>query len=96
VIEAFRMADTPLNISMEVSTLDTIKKLVAMKLGIAFVPEMCIQEELRRDELVKVPLQDFRFERTLWMVRRRTESYSHAAREFARLVAEATSQHTHA
>jgi DNA-binding transcriptional LysR family regulator len=92
VIEAFRVAETPLNIAMEVSTLDTIKKLVALNLGVAFVPELCVQEELARNELVKIPIEDFRFERTLWMVRRRTESHSHAAREFARLVAETTSK----
>src|SRR5215831_6482101 len=92
VIEAFRMAETPLNISMEVSTLDTIKKLVALNLGVAFVPEMCVHEELGRGELVKIRLADFRFERTLWMVRRRTESHPHASREFARLTAEATAR----
>lgn len=92
VIEAFRVAETALNISMEVSTLDTIKKLVALNLGLAFIPGLCVQEELTRGELVRIRVEDFRCERTLWMVRRRTESHSHAAKEFAALVAEATSK----
>jgi DNA-binding transcriptional LysR family regulator len=92
VIEAFRMTETPLNISMEVSTLDTIKKLVALNLGLAFIPGLCVQDELARQELIRVPLHDFQFERTLWMVRRRTESHSHAAKEFAVLAADATSK----
>ena len=91
VIEAFRMAETPLNISMEVSNLDTIKKLVSLNLGAAFVPAMCVQEELGRREVSRIPLEDFRFERTLWMVRRLTGSHSHAATQFAQITAEATS-----
>jgi DNA-binding transcriptional LysR family regulator len=38
VVEAFRSTDTPLRIVMEVAMIETIKKLVAMKMGIAFVP----------------------------------------------------------
>jgi DNA-binding transcriptional LysR family regulator len=92
VIDAFRNAETPLNISMEVSMLETIKKLVAMDLGIAFVPELCVSEELQRGELVKVRLEDFRYERTLWMMRRRSDSHSHAANEFTTVVAQAAAK----
>ena len=85
VIEAFRVSNTPLNIVMEVAMIETIKKLIAMNLGVAFVPEMCVQEEIRRGELVRVKLGGFQYQRTLWLARRRTDSHSHAADAFAKM-----------
>lgn len=86
VVEAFRSSDTPLRIVMEVAMIETIKKLVAMKLGLAFVPEMSVQDEMQREELMRVPLEGFQYERTLWLARRKTDSHSHAAQEFAEMV----------
>ena len=83
VVEAFRSSDTPLRIVMEVAMIETIKKLIAMKLGIGFVPEMSVQDEIQRGELVRVPIEGFQYERTLYLARRRTDAHSHAAREFA-------------
>ena len=86
VVEAFRSSDTPLRIVMEVAMIETIKKLIAMKLGIAFVPEMSVQDEIQRGELVRIPIDGFQYQRTLWLARRRTDSHSHAAQEFADMV----------
>jgi DNA-binding transcriptional LysR family regulator len=86
VVEAFRTSDTPLRIVMEVAMIETIKKLVAMKLGLAFIPEMSVQDEVQRGELVRVPVEGFQYERTLWLARRKTDSHSHAAQEFADMV----------
>jgi DNA-binding transcriptional LysR family regulator len=83
VIEAFRHFQTPLHIVMEISTIETIKRLVAMGLGIGFVPLMCVQEELKRHEVVHVPVDGFSYERTLWMLRRRGRTHTFAAQEFA-------------
>jgi DNA-binding transcriptional LysR family regulator len=92
VVEAFRSSDTPLRIVMEVALIETIKKLIAMKLGIGFVPEMCVQDEIERGELVRIPLEDFKYQRTVWLARRRTEAHSHAAEEFANIVRNAVPQ----
>ena len=86
VVEAFRSSETPLNITMEVAMIETIKKLIAMNLGIGFVPEMCVRDELDRRELVRLPLEGFEYQRTLWLTRRRTNAHSHAAREFTNIV----------
>ena len=85
VIEAFRLSDTPLNIVREGAMIETIKKLIAMNLGIGFVPEMCVRDEIRRGELVRVSLEGFLYQRTLWLARRRTDSHSHAADAFAKM-----------
>ena len=41
---------------------------------------------MKRGELVVVPIEGFRHERTLWAVRRRTDSHSHAAQAFMRVI----------
>jgi DNA-binding transcriptional LysR family regulator len=86
VIETFRRFQTPLNITIEITTIETIKRFVAMNLGVAFVPLMCVREECERGELVVVPIDGFRHERTLWAVRRRTDAHSHAAQAFMRVI----------
>jgi len=86
VVEAFRSSETPLRIVMEVAMLETIKELVAMKLGLAFVPEMSVQDEIQRGELVRIEVDGFQYERTLYLARRRSQAHSHAAREFAETV----------
>jgi len=86
VIEAFRKEETPLNITIEIATIEAIKKFVTRDLGISFVPLMCIKEELATGELVRVPVEGIRHERTLWLVRRATDTQHHAAKAFLELL----------
>jgi len=88
VIEAFHQSETPLQISMEISSLETIKRLVAMGLGVAFVPLMCVREETERGEVARVPVEGFGHERTLFVIRRRAHTHSFAAQEFLKVVRE--------
>jgi DNA-binding transcriptional LysR family regulator len=85
VVDAFRASGTPLNIVMEVAMIETIKKLIAMNLGIGFIPEMCVQDEIERRELVRVPVEGFQYQETLWLARRRTDARAAAADAFASL-----------
>ena len=82
VTGAFQKHRTPLNIRMRSDTIEGIKKLVAMNMGAGFVPLMCVEDEARRGEVVVVPLDGFRHQRTLWLVHRRTDAHSYAARAF--------------
>ena len=86
VIEAFRRFQTPLNITIEIATIETIKKFVAMNLGLAFTPRMCVQEDVDRGDLAVIPVEGFRYERTLWAVRRRTDAHSHATQAFLEII----------
>ena len=75
----------------ELPTIETIKKFVGMGMGVAFVPRMCVQEELARQEFVAVPVTDLRIQRKLRLTYRRHASLSAAAQGFlevARAVAE--------
>ena len=91
VIEAFARHHTPLQIVAELPTIETIKKFVGMGMGVAFVPRMCVQEELARQEFVAVPVSDLRIQRKLRLTYRRHASLSAAAQGFlevARALAE--------
>ncbi|MCU1342453.1 MAG: transcriptional regulator [Candidatus Acidoferrum typicum] len=82
VIQAFKRYKTPLNMSVELPTIEAIKTFVAMGNGVALVPKICVQRELNNGELVHVPVRELQFERKLRLVHRKGASLSHAARAF--------------
>jgi DNA-binding transcriptional LysR family regulator len=82
VMETFARHHTPLNITLELATVETIKRFVQLKIGLAFVPRMCVADELERGSLVSVPVDDLSYVRTLWVTHRRGMTFSHAAAAF--------------
>lgn len=82
VIETFARQRTPLNIDVELPTVETIKKFVSMGMGVAFAPRMCVEEELARREFVSVPVKDMRIQRKLRLIYRRHAALSAAAQAF--------------
>ena len=86
VIEAFARQHTPLNITLELATIETIKRFVQKRMGLAFVPRMCVREELERGVLVSVPVRGLSHTRTLWAAHRRGASFSPAAAAFLRVL----------
>ena len=86
VTEIFAQHHTALNITLELATIETIKRFVQMNIGLAFVPRMCVQEELERGKLVTVPVEGLNYYRTLWVTSRRNATLSHAAGEFLKVL----------
>jgi DNA-binding transcriptional LysR family regulator len=82
VIDAFKRYKTPLNMSVELPTIEAIKTFVAMGNGVALVPKICVQREVQSGELVHVPVHELQFERKLRVVHRKAASLSHAAKAF--------------
>lgn len=82
VLEAFRRHKTPLNMDVELPTIEAIKKFVAAGTGVALVPGICVEGETARGELVQVAVRDLRIERKLRLVYRKNASLSHSARAF--------------
>src|SRR5467141_857745 len=82
VMQTFAEHRTPLNITLELATIETIKRFAQLKIGLAFVPRMCVAEELERGSLVSVPVEDLIYVRTLWVTHRRGMTFSHAAEAF--------------
>jgi len=86
VLEAFRRHKTPLNMQVELPTIEAIKRFVAMGNGVALVPGICVEGELKRGELVHVPVRELKCERKLRLIYRKNSSLSHAARAFLKIV----------
>jgi DNA-binding transcriptional LysR family regulator len=86
VIETFARQHTPLNITLELATVETIKRFVQKRVGLAFVPRMCVREELARGVLVSVPVRGLTHNRTLFAAHRRHTHFSPAAAAFLKLL----------
>jgi DNA-binding transcriptional LysR family regulator len=82
VIDTFAQYHTPLNITLELATVETIKRFVQLKIGLAFVPRMCVADELERATLASVPVDGLTYFRTLWVTHRRQMTFSPAAAAF--------------
>jgi DNA-binding transcriptional LysR family regulator len=82
VIETFERQHTPLNIVMELPTLEAIKRLVERGLGVALMPRRAAEVEIARGELVALTVREMRFERRIHLVYRNGAKLSHAARAF--------------
>lgn len=88
VIQTFRRHRTPLHMDIELPTLQAIKRFLVTGNGVALVPEISVEGELARGELVRVPVKELQLHRKLRLVYRKEASLSHAARAFLK-VAEA-------
>ncbi len=86
IFELFRQFQTPLNICVELSTLETIKDFVQLGVGIAIIPRLSVAAEIEDGRLVAVPVKGMKIEKTLRLVFRRETNLSHAAKSFLELV----------
>lgn len=85
VLEAFKRHKTPLNIGVELPTIEAIKRFVAAGNGVALVPEITAEPELSRGELIPIPVKELKLERELRIVYRKAAQLSHAAQAFLKV-----------
>lgn len=86
VIETFARYQTPLNMSVELPSLEAIKRFVTLGNGVALVPGLTVQPELARGELVQVAVPELKITRRLWLVHRARAAHSHAGAAFLGIV----------
>src|ERR1700735_4827401 len=86
VIEAFQRYRTPLNMGIELPTIEAIKRFVAMGNGVALVPHLTVAHELETGELAAIPVAELDIKRVLRLAHRRHGTLSHAAHAFLRTV----------
>ena len=87
VIRTFRERKVPLGIDVEMPTIDTIRKLVQNNLGVAFLPRMCVEQEIEQKTLREVRVKEMHLERKIRLVYPTRRGLSHAATAFLQLVA---------
>jgi len=88
VLQTFQKHKTPLHMDLELPTLQAIKQFVALGSGVALMPEISVETEVARGELVRIPVRELRVQRKLRLIYRKEAGLSHAARAFLK-VAEA-------
>lgn len=81
VIQMFAKHHVPLRMGIELPTIESIKRFVEMKRGIAIVPRMCVEREVGRGDLREVRLKQMRIQRQLYLVYRQDRPLSAAAQE---------------
>ena len=86
VIQAFAKYKTPLHMGVELPTLQAIKRFVAMGNGVAFLPEISVEDEIARGDLVRIPVEELRVHRKLRLIYRKSAGLSHAGRAFLKVV----------
>ena len=89
VIKTFEKQRTPLNISLEMPTLESIKRLVEQGLGVALIPRLAAQIEIERNQLAGLSVREMRLERKLHLIYRKGATLSHAAKAFLRVARQA-------
>lgn len=93
VIQTFRRYKTPLNMGVELPSLEAIKRFVEMGNGVALVPGLTVQSELASGALVRVRIKELQIERKLRIVFRRHATLSHAALAFLKVVEDHAAAH---
>ena len=88
VIRTFEKYKTPLNISLEMPTLEAIKRFVEQGMGVALVPRLTAQAEIARGQVAALTVREMKLERRLHLIYRKGATLSHAARAFLRVARE--------
>ncbi|HEX4898881.1 MAG TPA: LysR family transcriptional regulator [Pyrinomonadaceae bacterium] len=82
VVRTFEKYRTPLNISLEMPTLEAIKRFVEGGMGVALIPKLAAQAEIARGQVASLTVREMKLERRLYLVYRKGATLSHAARAF--------------
>jgi DNA-binding transcriptional LysR family regulator len=86
VVREFSRHKVPLNREFEMPTLEAIRKMVQRNEGVAFVPRMGVEEELRQGNLREVRVKEISIERKIRLVYAAHRALSHAAEAFLNVV----------
>jgi DNA-binding transcriptional LysR family regulator len=86
VIKAFQTHKVPLNMDVEMPTIETIRKMVQRNEGVAFLPRMCVEQEIAGGALCEIKVPELRVDREIRLAYPARRALSHAARAFLDLV----------
>ncbi|WP_031499556.1 LysR family transcriptional regulator [Bryobacter aggregatus] len=86
VLREFQRHRVPLNMDVEMPTVETIRRLVQRNEGVAFLPKMCVDPEIETGVLREVRVKELNVERKIRLVYPARRALSHAAKAFLELV----------
>jgi DNA-binding transcriptional LysR family regulator len=86
VIREFQAHKVPLHMDVEMPTIETIRKLVQNNIGVAFLPRMCVEQEIEQGLLCEVRVREMHVERKIRLIYPTRRALSHAAKAFLEVV----------
>ena len=86
VLREFRDHKVPLRMEVEMPTIEAIRKLVQNNMGVAFLPRMCVEAEIRQEMVCEVRVKEMHVERKIRLVYPVRRALSHAALAFLEVV----------
>ncbi len=86
VLMAFQQQKTQLNMDIEMPTVESIRRMVQSGLGVAFLPRVCVDQDLRTGILREIPVQELQLERKIYLLSVDKRPLSHAAEAFQELM----------
>jgi DNA-binding transcriptional LysR family regulator len=89
VVREFQRHKVPLNMDVEMPTVETIRRLVQSNQGVAFMPRMCVGQELEQGTLRAVKVNELNVERKIRLVYPARRALSHAAKAFLEVIQQA-------
>jgi DNA-binding transcriptional LysR family regulator len=91
LVKHFIEGGVKLKVTMELASIETIKRFVSIGMGISIVPRLCIKKEIEEESLRALTIRDAQFQRRLGLIYNKDRYQSQAAQAFLALVSE--SQH---
>ena len=88
VLEAFQKNRVPLNMDLEMPSVESIRRMVEADEGVAFLPKMCVEEDLRQGRLHEVKVEELQIDRNIRLIYPRQRRLSYATRAFLDLLTE--------
>lgn len=86
VLKEFQRFKVPLNMDVEMPTVETIRKMVQRNEGVAFLPHMCVDQDVEQGFLREIKVKELAVDRKIRLVCPAKRSLSHAAKAFLELV----------
>ncbi len=86
VVREFQRRRVPLLMDVEMPTVESIRRMVQMKKGAAFLPHMCVEQEIAQGTLCEVRVEELNVERKIRLVYPARRALSHAAQAFLEMI----------
>ena len=86
LIKHFTDGGVKMKVTMELASIETIKRFVSIGMGISIVPRLCIGKEINDGSLRALVIRDARFQRKLGLIYKKDRYQSQAARAFLDLI----------
>lgn len=92
VLEAFQKHKVALHDDVEMPTIESIRKLVQAGEGVAFVPRMCVEDEIEQGTIREVRVRELHVERNIRLLHSTRRTLSHAATAFLEVVGDTSAR----